>query len=68
MQSWFGFTIAAVVAYPSLYEGFGSPVGEALACGTVVVTSQVSSLPEVGGDAAFYANPYDEGRYSPSAV
>ncbi len=51
---------AAVVAYPSLYEGFGSPVGEAMACGTVVVTSQVSSLPEVGGEAAFYANPYDE--------
>jgi glycosyltransferase involved in cell wall biosynthesis len=51
---------AAVVAYPSLYEGFGLPVGEALACGTVVVTSHVSSLPEVGGDAAFYANPYDE--------
>lgn len=51
---------AAVVAYPSLYEGFGYPVGEALACGVPVVTSQVSSLPEVGGDAAFYANPYDE--------
>lgn len=51
---------AAVVAYPSLYEGFGYPVGEAMACGTVVVTSQVSSLPEVGGEAAFYANPYDE--------
>ena len=51
---------AAVVAYPSLYEGFGYPVGEALACGTVVVTSRVSSLPEVGGEAAFYADPYDE--------
>ncbi len=51
---------AAVVAYPSLYEGFGSPVGEAMACGTVVVTSRVSSLPEVGGEAAFYADPYNE--------
>jgi len=51
---------AQVVAYPSLYEGFGSPVGEALACGTVVVTSRSSSLPEVGGEAALYADPYDE--------
>ncbi len=51
---------AAVVAYPSLYEGFGYPVGEAMACGTVVVTSRVSSLPEVGGEAAFYADPYEE--------
>jgi glycosyltransferase involved in cell wall biosynthesis len=54
------YNSAAVVAYPSLYEGFGYPVGEALACGTVVVTSRVSSLPEVGGEAAFYADPYDE--------
>jgi glycosyltransferase involved in cell wall biosynthesis len=54
------YNSAAVVAYPSLYEGFGSPVGEALACGTVVVTTRVSSLPEVGGEAAFYAEPYDE--------
>jgi len=51
---------AVVVAYPSLYEGFGYPVGEAMACGTVVVTSRVSSLPEVGGEAAFYADPYSE--------
>ncbi|GIV23706.1 MAG: glycosyltransferase family 4 protein [Bacteroidia bacterium] len=50
---------AAAVVYPSLYEGFGSPVAEALACGVPVVTSSVSSLPEVGGEAAFYANPYD---------
>ncbi|MDW8236424.1 MAG: glycosyltransferase family 1 protein [Bacteroidia bacterium] len=50
---------AAVVFYPSLYEGFGSPVAEGLAVGVPVVTSRVSSLPEVGGEAAFYANPYD---------
>lgn len=50
---------AAAVVYPSLYEGFGYPVAEALACGVPVVTSAVSSLPEVGGEAAFYANPYD---------
>lgn len=51
---------AAAVVYPSLYEGFGSPVAEGLACGVPVVTSRVSSLPEVGGEAAFYADPYDE--------
>jgi glycosyltransferase involved in cell wall biosynthesis len=46
--------------YPSLYEGFGLPVLEAMAAGAPVVTSQVSSLPEVGGDAAIYVHPEDE--------
>ncbi|MCX7606750.1 MAG: glycosyltransferase family 4 protein [Bacteroidia bacterium] len=50
---------ASAVVYPSLYEGFGSPVAEALACGVPVVTSRVSSLPEVGGEAAFYADPWN---------
>lgn len=53
------YNAAEVVVYPSLYEGFGYPVAEALACGVPVVTSRVSSLPEVGGEAAFYADPYD---------
>ena len=48
---------AAVLAYPSLYEGFGLPVAQAMASGVAVVTSNVSSLPEVAGDAAEYADP-----------
>lgn len=48
---------ARVFAYPSLYEGFGFPVGEAKAVGTPVVTSAVSSLPEIGGEAAVLVDP-----------
>lgn len=50
---------ATATIFPSLYEGFGLPVLESLACGTPVVTSNNSSLPEVGGDAAFYVDPND---------
>ncbi len=50
---------AAVVAYPSLAEGFGLPVLEAMAAGAPVLTSNRSSLPEVGGDAARYVDPFD---------
>ena len=48
---------ARVFLYPSLYEGFGLPVLEAMACGTPVITSNVSSLPEVSGDAALHVDP-----------
>jgi glycosyltransferase involved in cell wall biosynthesis len=50
---------ATVLAMPSKYEGFGLPVLEAMACGTPVIASNVSSLPEIGGDAALYAPPDD---------
>jgi glycosyltransferase involved in cell wall biosynthesis len=50
---------ADVFCYPSLYEGFGIPVLEAMQSGTAVLTSSVSSMPEVGGDAARYADPFD---------
>lgn len=50
---------AAAVAYLSTYEGFGLPVIEALRCGAPTVTSNVSSMPEVAGDAGFLVDPYD---------
>jgi glycosyltransferase involved in cell wall biosynthesis len=50
---------AACVAFPSLYEGFGFPILEGMACGVPVVTANVSSLPEVAGDAALMVDPYD---------
>ncbi len=50
---------AACLVFPSLGEGFGLPVLEAMACGTPVVTANTSSLPEVAGDAALMVDPYD---------
>ena len=53
------YRLASVFVFPSLYEGFGLPPLEAMASGTPVVTSNVSSLPEVVGDAAVLVDPHD---------
>jgi glycosyltransferase involved in cell wall biosynthesis len=53
------YRLASVFVFPSMYEGFGLPPLEAMASGTPVVTSNVSSLPEIAGDAALLVDPYD---------
>jgi glycosyltransferase involved in cell wall biosynthesis len=58
------YSLAELFALPSLYEGFGLEPLEAMACGTPVVTSNVSSLPEVVGDAAISVDPLDVARLS----
>lgn len=50
---------ALALCHPSLYEGFGNPLAEAMACGCPVVTSDVSAMPEVTGGAALLASPHD---------
>ena len=54
------YKLAQIFVFPSLYEGFGMPVLEAMAAGVPVITSNVSSLPEVAGDAAILVNPLNE--------
>ena len=55
---------AKLFVYPSIFEGFGLPVLEAMQCGAPVITSNVSSLPEVAGDAALLVSPYDVAELS----
>lgn len=56
------YSAASLFVFPSLYEGFGLPVLEAMRCGTPVITTSISSLPEVAGDAALYIDPRDPGQ------
>lgn len=53
------YSEARALAFPSLYEGFGLPILEAMACGTPVATANVSSMPEAAGDAALLIDPHD---------
>lgn len=53
------YNLAKVLVYPSIYEGFGLPPLEAMACETPVITSNVSSMPEIYEDSAFYIDPKD---------
>jgi glycosyltransferase involved in cell wall biosynthesis len=55
LAGWYKGAIATV--FPSLYEGFGLPLIESMACGTPVIASNTTSLPEVGGDAGYYVDP-----------
>ena len=55
---------AICLMFPSLYEGFGLPILEAMSCGTPVITSNVSSMKEVSGNAALLVNPYNTGAIS----
>lgn len=58
------YSLASVFVFPSFYEGFGYPPLEAMACGTPVISSNRSSLPEVVGDAAILVNPTDVAEIS----
>ena len=57
------FNLATVYVQPSLYEGFGLPILQALSCGTPVLSSNRGSLPEVGGKAAIYFDPENLGQF-----
>lgn len=58
------YSAAALYLFPSIYEGFGLPMLEAMACGLPVIASDVSSLPEVGGETAVLLPPHDPTRWT----
>ena len=62
------YTQASLFIYPSIYEGFGIPPLEAMACGTPVIVSNASTLPEVCADAAYYIDPLDVKSITQSMV
>jgi glycosyltransferase involved in cell wall biosynthesis len=62
------YNAAEVFAFPSLYEGFGLPVIEAMACGTPTITSRTSSLEEIAADAALTVDPCDVGALAAATV
>jgi glycosyltransferase involved in cell wall biosynthesis len=60
----FWYNSAEIFIYPSVFEGFGLPVLEAMACGTPVIVSDVSSLPEVAGNVGLMVRPHDVGGWA----
>lgn len=58
------YNLAEVFVYPSIYEGFGLPLVEALACGRPIITSNISALPEIVGDAGLLVSPNDQNQLS----
>jgi glycosyltransferase involved in cell wall biosynthesis len=58
-ELWSLYSEASLFVYPSIHEGFGIPILEAMSSGTVVAAAHTSSIPEVGGDAVIYFDPYD---------
>ncbi|MBP1466567.1 glycosyltransferase family 4 protein [Candidatus Chloroploca sp. M-50] len=62
------YAAATVFVFPSIYEGFGMPPLEAMACGTPVITSASASLPEVVGDAGLMVNPHDAGAFAQAII
>jgi glycosyltransferase involved in cell wall biosynthesis len=58
------YTMATFTLYPSLLEGFGLPILESFRCGCPILTSNLSALPEIAGDAAYLVNPYDDVQIS----
>jgi len=62
------YSRAELFIYPSWYEGFGLPLLEAMACGAPAISSSVSSMPEVAGDAALFADPRDAGAFAAQAL
>ena len=63
-QLWTMYRKAAALVYPSLYEGFGLPLLEAMACGTPVIAARAASIPEVVGSAGVLVDPMDVARWT----
>jgi glycosyltransferase involved in cell wall biosynthesis len=62
------YNAAALFLYPSLYEGFGIPLLEAMACGTPIITSNTTAIPEIVGDSAYLISPRDGGQLKRAVV
>ena len=62
------YSAASLLTFPSLYEGFGLPLLEAMACGVPVISSNASSLPEVVGDGGLLLSPHDEAAWSAALI